>query len=125
MATRKSAADIPALLRDFNAKYPGNALKGAILLLRLKRQTDDWISPAMGLCQRYHFGRPSPWSHNVLITGPYDKDMSRIPILDCTIRTKDGKVDWNQKLTDSFGEPLDEQGGIYQGWVAEYCDPRV
>jgi hypothetical protein len=53
--------------------------------------------------------------------------MSRIPILDCTIRTKDipPKVDWNQKLSGSFGEPIDKQGGIYLGNVGEYCDPHV
>jgi hypothetical protein len=61
----------------------------------------------------------------VLITGPYDPDMSKIPILDCTIRAKDGTVDWNQKLSDSFGEPLNQQGGIYAGNVGEYCKTPV
>jgi hypothetical protein len=121
----KGVADIPRLLREFDQDYPGRTLKGAILLLKINREADNLISPAMGLCWRYHWGSPSPWSHNVLITGAYDRDMRRIPILDCTIRTKEGKVDWDQKLLGSIGKPIDKQGGIYAGTVAEYCDEHV
>jgi len=124
--TPKPSTLIPNLLRRFDQHYPGNALMGAILLLKIDRETDNWISPAMGLCRRWRrSGLPSPWSHNVLITEPYDQDMSKIPILDCTIRAKDGTVDWNQKLSDSFGQPIDQQGGIYAGCVDEYCKTPV
>jgi|RhiMetdeSRZDD1v2_1073273.scaffolds.fasta_scaffold07524_3 hypothetical protein len=117
---------IPKMLSKFAKTYPPSALKGAILLLRIKRQADDLIAPAMGLCWRWHFPFPSPWSHTLLITDAYNSDMSTIGMLECTIRTKDQppQVDWKANLCDNLGEPVDQQGGIYAGHVSDYCNHK-
>jgi len=92
--------------------------------MRIDRGVDNLISEAMGLDIRHHFGRPSPWSHNVLLAGPYDP-AKPMPIFDCTIRKDDGTVDWKMPLSNVFKKPLDQQGGIYPGFAEEYDDSRV
>lgn len=117
---------IPKVLSQFAKIYPPSALKGAILLLRINRQIDNMMSPAMGLCWRWHFLLPSPWSHTLIITDAYDSDMSKIRMLECTIRTDDQppQVDWNANIFDSLAKPLDKQGGIYAGRVSDYCNNK-
>jgi hypothetical protein len=117
--------DIPKFLAGFASKYGADALKGAVLLLRLKRPIDDIMSDALGLsCKHFHLG-PSPWSHCVLIIEPYQGINQPIKIFDCTIRDKNGDVDWDMPLQDLLSKPLDQQGGIYPGHVHDYADKRV
>jgi hypothetical protein len=130
MAQRKRSHPKPKqtlveFLTDFAAKRGPQSLEGAILLLRLDRPIDDLVASAMGLGD-YHKGTPSRWSHNVLVTAPFGtKDPKKIPILDCTIRDKNGKVDWKTDFSQVLTKPLDKQGGIYKGWIGEYADDRV
>ncbi len=120
----RSANGLLEFLAAFAAKFGADALPGSILLLRLEREVDDLISFALGLSKKYHPGRPSPWSHNVLITAPYQVGQP-IPILDCTIRDANGDVDWNMSLREFLSKPLTKQGGIYAGHVSDYVDVRV
>ncbi len=121
---RRSANGLPEFLADFASKFGPDALKGSVLLLRLQREVDDLMSFALGLSRKFHHGHPSPWSHCVLITSPYQAN-GPISILDCTIRDSNGKVDWNFSLEEFLSRPLDRQGGIYQGCVDDYVDERV
>ncbi len=123
---RRSAdgLDLPQFLADFASKYTPDHLMGSVLLLRLQREIDDLMSFALGLSPKFHQGYPSPWSHCVLITSPYQANQPT-SILDCTIRDKNGKVDWNMPLKDLLSKPLDKQGGIYDGRVDDYADKRV
>lgn len=125
---RAGAPVVPGLvgfLQDFSDAWGPQSLEGAILLLRLKRPIDDLISLVLGLGP-YHFGTPSPWSHNVLLAGPFDGNQTRdIPILDCTIRDKDGNVDWDTPISEILKGDLTKQGGIYSGTIGDYDDPRV
>ena len=116
--------DIPRFLGKFASKYGPDALIGAVLLLRIKRTIDDIMSDALGLSWKFHFGRPSPWSHCVLIREAYQGN-KRIKIYDCTIRDANGDVDWDMPLKDLLSKPLDKQGGIYRGHVDDYEDKRV
>ncbi len=121
---RRSANGLPEFLAKFASDFTPDHLIGSILLLRLQREIDDLMSFALGLSKKYHHGHPSPWSHCVLITGPYQKD-TPIPILDCTIRDKNDKVDWTMPIEDFLSEPLNKQGRIYEGCVDDYVDKRV
>jgi hypothetical protein len=114
---------LPRRLAGFAAKYGADALTGSVLLLRIKRDIDNLMSAGLGLSTKFHAG-PSPWSHCVLIAGPYREDLD-IPILDCTIRDKDGNVDWKMPIEDLLSKPLDKQGDIYDGRVCDYVDRRV
>jgi hypothetical protein len=99
-----------------------DALEGSIVVARLKRPVDDLISSAMGLGP-YHPGKPSPWSHTFLIAEPFHGPGTKI--LDCTIRTPDGRIDWNDDLVAILSKGIDKNGGIYDGVVSDYDDPRI
>lgn len=99
-----------------------DALEGAIVMARLQRPVDDLIASAMGLGP-YHPGKPSPWSHTFLIAETFHGAETKI--LDCTIRTADGKLDWNDDLLTILQKGIDQNGGIYDGVVGDYDDPRI
>jgi hypothetical protein len=99
-----------------------DALEGAIVLARLNRPIDELIANALGLGP-YHPGKPSPWSHTFLIAEPFRGSGTKI--LDCTIRTDDGKIDWNGDLLEILGKGIDKNGRIYDGTVGDYDDPRI
>ncbi len=99
-----------------------DSLRGAIVFLSLDREIDRFIQLAMGLGP-YHPGRESPWSHTVLIADAYRGRGT--PILDCTIRTPEGAIAWNESLEDVLKTGITQSGGIYDGCLSDYDDPRV
>lgn len=105
------------------ANQVGSAtLRGGIVLAALDRPIDKLIRLALGLGP-YHPGQESPWSHTFLVAGDFrGKDT---PILDCTIRDKNGKVAWDEPLTDILKDGLASAGGIYSGILGDYDDPHV
>ncbi|MEO6325130.1 MAG: alkaline phosphatase family protein [Thermoanaerobaculia bacterium] len=97
-------------------------LNGAVVLLTLDRPLDRLIQLAMGFGP-YHPGAESPWSHSILLAADYAGPST--PVLDCTIRDKDGKVPWGGSLTDLLPGGIAGSGGIYRGTVSDYDDARV
>ena len=103
-------------------KYGAEAMRGAVVLVSLKRPIDDLIREAEGLGP-YHRGTRSDWSHCFLLADAYSGPQTSI--LDCTIRG-----DTSQFLCDTnmneFREILTTQwGGSITGTDADYNDPRV
>jgi len=119
---RGASVTLSAFLGGLAQGQGGDALNAGIVLVRMQRPVDNLIANAMGLGP-YHFGRPSPWSHTFLIAEPFQGPGTKI--LDCTIRTSDGELDWNDDLLQILETGIDENGGIYDGTVADYDDPRV
>ena len=110
------------LLSSVSTDVGAAKLRGGIVFAALDRPIDKLIQLAMGLGP-YHPGQQSPWSHTFLLAGDF-AGLST-PILDCTIRDGNGKVAWNEPLTDVLETGLAKSGGIYTGTVGDYDDPRV
>lgn len=113
---------LSTFLQDIADGQGADFLEGAIVLARLQRPVDDLIASAMGLGP-YHFGKPSPWSHTFLIAEPYHGPDTKI--LDCTIRDDAGGIDWTGNLLEVLAHGIDKNGGIYDGVVRDYDDPRI
>jgi hypothetical protein len=113
---------LSALLDKLSVDVGAGSLCGAAVLLRLNRPIDDLISKSMALGP-YHPGKPSPWSHTVILAEPYAGPKTKI--LDCTIRDAKGNVDWTSDLLPILRKGLDKNGGIYDGTVDDYDDRRV
>jgi hypothetical protein len=113
---------LSSLLDKVSIDVGADSLCGAAILLRLKRPIDDLISKSLALGP-YHPGKPSPWSHTVILAEPYRGLETKI--LDCTIRDGNGNVDWSSDLLPILRKGIDKNGGIYDGAVEDYDDRRV
>jgi phospholipase C len=109
-------------LQERSNEIGPDRLRGAIVLAALDRPLDDLIRLALALGP-YHPGERSPWSHTLLIAEDYRGPETRI--LDCTIRNKEGKVAWDEPLDELLRDGITKSGGIYEGIVQDYDDPRV
>ena len=114
--------NLSSFLDQLAKKIGPDSLRGAIVFLSLDRDIDRFIQLAMGLGP-YHPGKASPWSHTILLADAYGDETT--PILDCTIRTPAGAIAWNESLADVLKTGISKSGGIYDGKVSDYNDPRV
>jgi hypothetical protein len=98
--------------------------EGGIVMVSLDRLLDRLIEYALAV-DEYHPGTPSPWSHTFLLAEPYHGPTTEI--VECTVRTKDNKIIWDQDhvnpLKILFHE--DVNSGICHGTVGDYDDHRV
>lgn len=103
-------------------KHGAEAMRGAVVLVSLKRPIDDLIREAEGLGP-YHRGTRSDWSHCFLLADAYSGPQTSI--LDCTIRDDKSQILWDTNLQEFLTILTTPSGGIYAGKVADYNDPRV
>jgi hypothetical protein len=119
---------LPRLLQKLTDRYSADALRGAIIFVRLDRPVDDLISESLALGP-YHRGKPSPWSHCFLLAEPYRGPETAI--LDCAVRDGKGRLIWNWSLQDTLTAIYNSSagqagaGGIYAGTVEDYASPGV
>ena len=97
---------------------------GAIVFVSLDRTLDKLVQLGLGLGP-YHRGRPSWWSHTFLLAGSWIGPIT--PILECSVRTEDNKIIWDEDYVDPIKLLRDENilSGICRGIVGDYDDPRV
>src|SRR5271167_1520539 len=101
-------------------KHGAEAMRGAVVLVSLKRPIDDLIREAEGLGP-YHRGMRSDWSHCFLLADAYSGPQTSI--LDCTIRDDKSQILWNTNLQEFLTILNKPSGGIYAGKIADYSDP--
>lgn len=114
--------NVTAFLNSVAEDVGEERLEGAIVLLALARPIDDLIRLALATGP-YHPGHRSPWSHSILLAEKFRGAETRI--LDCTVRADDGTILWEEPLLDFIQRDPTEQGGIYDGRIGDYDDPRV
>ena len=100
------------------ASNVGNdALQGAIILVAIDRPLDKLIQKSLAL-SCHHPGQPSPWSHTFLLAGPFAG--ANTPILDCTVRDKDGNISFKMTLIEIIKTIVDKNGGVYSSKLCDY-----
>lgn len=114
--------NLSSFLQSLATQSGADKLKGAIVLVALDRPIDHLIQQAQGLGP-YHRGEKSPWSHTFLVADVFSGPAT--PILDCTIRDAQGKIEWDEKLEEVLRTGIATSGGIYTGRVDDYDDPRT
>jgi hypothetical protein len=74
--------NITSYIGSVRQKYGSDKMSGAMVFVNIDRPLDEMIRYALAL-DKYHLGKPSPWSHCFMISEPYKGGDTGI--LDCTI----------------------------------------
>ncbi len=104
------------------AEPPERTRRGSLVFLGLNRELDRIIRKALAL-SGFHPGQESPWSHVVMLAADYAGPET--PILESTIRTKDGVVAWDDLRPLSVLDILLGRcrSGVQGGTVGDYDLP--
>jgi hypothetical protein len=112
-------------LEDAKGQTNGDATRrGSLIFLSLARGLDRAIQEALSLSD-YHRGEPSPWSHVFLLAEDFKGPDTAI--VECTIRTKDGGLIWDEDHKVTIFDILfnRDQSGVLVEKLGSYNDPHV